>query len=740
MRFKVYIDYTGTGYQEIIPDNINPFKLTRVQPQKDIMQFFSRIDWGEMKLSNSPLRFKQTNSVLFRLFDILDGLDFSTKVLVKHYTDAKTIIGYFSRNDCTFDYDRKIVTVTPATIDKYTPILENWETEVDFSKFVYDKVSTSAVIHTSSLKTIQDWPTTENYSTGNLFYPINGIKETDYSGNGGLNLYFDDGKPKSTLFADSYYGFQANHKVWDNQDVPLNFIPVAPFWLSDRVTVLGQVPSDISTDENYGPNLDMHYGDYELSMLRIYEGTRYGGLSGNRWRHLYCATEFTREETTKKDVPDVSNKYGFQSPVGKGWHMRKGITTAGVDYHIWTRKPFNGAFADVWELQPVVDGSGGVDKPVTDFNYYKYLESRLKYKDTDDHYAFNTTLTLRDFINYIMNNSGEGLNNYQLKSTFFFNDFENEISLLNGTTGFNYVTGEKNYLNNLRLFFTRDLLALDSKDVRDTPKYSLKSLLDEFNTVFVNSLMWFVDKNGYLRLEHTKFIDLVKNESIDISTNPLLIETTKWSFDKSQMFERFEYKQTNAGYIDFTDNYVTFDKIVSNNRNKDLSIKYETQLVTTDLRYCISNPSNLADGFVLMALDSTNLVINKIGAISKELEINGALALSNLLLDFGRYEGIDVVGVMNGQNVSFKTVMRNKIGIEITLKGTVEYLFYITQMGYGMIDEGTIDFEREFTKVKLRYRFNSAVNTDQFVLSFQNKWDFEGAVNIWADQANYIKI
>jgi len=229
----------------------------------------------------------------------------------------------------------------------------------------------------------------------------------------------------------------------------------------------------------------MHYGDYELSMMRIYEGTRTGGLSGKRWRQLYCATEFTREEINKIDVVDNLNKFGFQPPVGEGWNMRKISSSAGKPSHIWTRKPFNGAYSEAWELGPEV-----TSKNDTNFTYYKYRETRLKYATPEStEFKFDISITLRSFINYIISKSSPELANYELKSTFFFNDFENEISLLNGTTGFNYVTGRKNHLNNLRLFFTKDLPLLQVNEntlatlTKDELSKKYIELLDKTNAI-----------------------------------------------------------------------------------------------------------------------------------------------------------------------------------------------------------------------------------------------------------------
>jgi len=722
MRYKLYIDYNNSGYQECFPDTVGIFKLIKETSNDSIEQFFYRINWGIIQFSNKPKDYKIASNPVYKLFDIINNSDFSTKILVKYVTTLKTIYGYFSRNDCDFDYDKKTIKVTPAVIDSYTNIFENWENEVDFTKYEFSEIEVKVPIDNSNQKTVMDWPTTEAASTGNgLTWTRNRVKESDYN-NEGLLTYFDGAKPKQTLFNDSYWGFMNTHAVLDNnEDLPPNFLPKADYFLGDRVSILGQTPSseelnnDLQPSETYGPTLDMHYGDYELSQYRVYEGTRIGGLSGNRWRQLYCQTWFTREEIIKIDVVDETNDWGFESPVGDGWHMRKPAYKEGKKAHIWTRKPFNGAYSEAWSLQPEVVNT---TESQYDFNWYKYRESKLQYDDTQSSFKLVTSIPIKDFIEYLIDNSDSSLSTLGFKSTFFLNDNQEEVPYLKNTTNINYVTSKSNYLKGLNIFFTRDLLKDPEGKVKNIPKFTIKKTLDELNRVFVNTLIWFIDKDGYFRIEHKKYADLISGY-IDISEHESLFFTSQWSFDKTMMFERFEFNQINAGYVDFTNNLVTFNKIVSNNRNKDLKFESTTEYISTDAKYCILNPDSITDGIILMCLDSNYVVMNKIGDISGQMETNGYLALSNIILDFGTYEGTFNTGIVNGREVSFTTLYRGKLGIELVVKGTLDSLFYLTQIGFGLITNGEIDFDNEHTKVTLRYRFNSSANGSAFAISFK---------------------
>jgi len=725
MRYNFYIDF-GSGYQQAYPDFIDKFKITRKIGVDDIEKYFYRIMWGKIQFSNKPYLYNSTLNNVYRIFDFIQNNTFSydTKITVKFTTDLFEVIGYFGKNDCIFDYDKKILTVTPSVIDQYTDILENWETETNFDNWEFINDTVNIEITDVKLKTFQDWPYPSITIGGEPYTPRNLVHVSNYNDAGKLTLYFDGNKPKDTLFDDSYWGFAGIHRIYTSVQVE-----TGTFTLGDRIAILGEEPNIANA-----LTLPIEYGDYELSKFRVYEGTRVGGLSGNRWRQLYCQTWFSREEEIKLDVIDPSNEYGFESPVGEGWHMRITRIKEGKNAHLWTRKPFGGAYSESWGVPVEVFNTGQYNY---DWSWYSYMETSLQYDYSANSINLESTVNLKDFIQHILQNTFSSLSNMQFKSTFFFNELEEELEVLKGTTGYNYVTGSKNYLNRIKVFFTRDLTVPGDDEIGAYPRFTLRSILEDLNKVFINKLTWFIDENGYFRIEHVRWPDLRK-VPLDISTNPLLSFTTYWEYDKAIMFEKYEYKQINAGYIDFTNNKVTFNKIVSNNRNSDLKKGYSTSIFCTDAKYCILNATEIKEGIVLITTDENNKVLNKTGIISGVVETNGYLALSNILYDFGRYEGMWHTGVMNEQNTTFTVTERNKLGTELKLKGLVKSLFYTTQMGVGLIDEGEIDFDNENTTIKLRYRYNSSVNGDVFALVFQKETDFVGAVNNWADIDNYV--
>lgn len=252
-----------------------------------------------------------------------------------------------------------------------------------------------------------DWPYPSITIGGEAYTPRNLIKEKDYDAKGELYVYFDGNKPKSTLYEDTYYMFEGIHRIYTLLDSQ-----TGSFSLADRIDILGEKV----TLENRA-TLPIEYGDFELYKFRIYEGDRMGGLSGSRWRALYCHTWFAREETVLIDVLDPTNPYGYKSPVGEGWNMRNEKIKGGKNAHTWTRLPFNGAYSEAWGT-PVGSLNNGISIN-NGVKWFKYLETSLQYQINTNSIEIVSTIGLKKFIDHLITNSSSELAGMQFKSTFF---------------------------------------------------------------------------------------------------------------------------------------------------------------------------------------------------------------------------------------------------------------------------------------------------------------------------------
>ena len=137
--YSFYIDIgDGNGYVQIYPKSIEPFKITR---EKDY--YFYRLEWGKITIVNDPMMFQSTSDNRYKIFDILQSQFYTEQIKVKIVSSKLEekfpggVIGYFYHSDCEFDFDRRTMTVTPTTYDRYTDLFECWETDVDFEDMTF---------------------------------------------------------------------------------------------------------------------------------------------------------------------------------------------------------------------------------------------------------------------------------------------------------------------------------------------------------------------------------------------------------------------------------------------------------------------------------------------------------------------------------------------------------------------------------------------------------------------------
>ena len=791
MRYKVYIDITNDdveNFVEFFPDNLAPFKLTRGDDQ-----YFKRFGWGEISISNDPDLYAATSSSIYKLYDVISALDFTFEIKVKFVSDTHTILGYFGVNDCEFDDDRKMISVTPTIQDDYTAILESWETEIPISTIEYSTDEIDLNITSLGTRTKSDWDMYWRIPQANTPVPhISYYLDTYNDDIGGINGFFDGEAPKRSLINLASNPFkQSDGQTLEDRESVLgedfssltlsayvSFDEYDSFASSgstnDVVTFGGLTYKSIQSGNTgnqpdisplwweviYVGELFPEKGDFELSELTIWQGTSYN-LSGFGWMiNLYCSTKFSRDEFRKIDVVDVSDPSGYEPPSGSGWHMREKILVEGEAGHLWTRKPYNGAYTEDWVLQDQETNDSGES---TYRPWFIRRTTKIFYPDDTNSKTITSTVTLKSFLEFIFQNTSSEFTGKSVYSTFFFNDNEASLPILANRIGegLNYVNMSDNYLNQCRIFFTKDLITdLDTTDTDNFPKITLKDTLEDLVRLFKNNIYWYMDSSLNLHIEHIKYLDLTLNATdiryeIDDITKRIELEFTEsWKYDKSKMYNLIELRQVNAGGVDFTENTIIFDKIVSNKRNVDIKQELETSIFSTDLRYAIENGNDLESGVILITTKNelkppdpedplvsilTIVVRNKVGFISEVSEVNGYMALSNLLYDFGRYEGVWTEGTLNGaENTAFVYPTRSKQGDEILLRGAnFDSLFYITNLGVGLLDDGTVDFSEENTTLNLLYRYNSVPNSDGFVLMVQKETDFVGAEEIWFDIGNY---
>ena len=550
-----------------------------------------------------------------------------------------------------------------------------------------------------------------------------------------LTQYFEiTGEPKNTLLTDNGFAPHStarNIYPWINQsNAPIN--------------IHGQFLTDIT--QSMATCSDGFSSGYELSEVTLYKdiGTNGQGLFGLlRHRFLFATCKYSRFEAWMPNatIPPVEDA---------GWVAHPSITKEGKV--LWTNLPYSGTTG--WSLGSLITEDG----EAAGFGYSQRITSKRSYPSADTSVAAPSR-SLYNVLKTIFNGTHSSLINKDVISCFFFNDSD---SVITTNAGMNYfleiVTPDRasNFLNNIYCAHTYQFQT-PSEDSEDSElKVSLKTILDELRKLFNYQIFWFINSNGNLQIEHLYYHDIGRSAFLDLTAGAddptdynlnihLLDEIQRWEYDKSKMFSLIEFDVENARYKDFTDNKITFKKIVSNKRNEDIKQTHNIRLLTTDLRYCVEYPEDLSNGLVLINTDGSGNSVSAWVPLANTDWENGNIALSNLLYRFA-YEGVFTEGKINGIHKNFAVTVRSKRGDTITIKGIYNYDFYKTIIGMGMIESVDYDIDRETTVLTILYRFGSSANTDSgldlksadietdlFRLMVSIKGDFEGATSILYD-------
>ena len=557
-------------------------------------------------------------------------------------------------------------------------------------------VTNDVTINMSSplLRTIEVWPDA-------IYGASHGGKINDYNNDvGDLTAYFNaDGSPKST------YALGANGGN--------TYAPYGKRKTIDIITDTGYQTKEI--DAQYISDIQGILGEYgyELSELTLYD---------HLWNRVLAKDVVITMATCK------FSRFEQYLPIGEipdgNWTETTYIQSG---KKLWYKKPFDEAYKDDW-TRSALDNNDGY---LAGVSYRSKITSKVNYPSEDNSVALPSR-ELRDVIRTVFNQTHQNYATSDVVSGFLWND---TISYIDTSDGLNYISKAQNYLNNIACIHTYSLKT-GEQDADDSELLvSFKKLMEDLKKLFGYQIYWWVEPDKTLRIEHLKYIDLsrtVKDVSIGTSeynrNNLLLSEISSWSYDKAKMFSLIEYNTINSGYKDFAKSKITFDKIVSNKRNQDIKQTYTTEISSTDIRYCIENPADLENGMILATHDNY-VVRNGMCPISGVEYENGELAISNLLTNF-KYEGVFTIGKINGSSVEFDVTTRTKSGKEFILKGIYLYDFFKNTVGVGIIDSVEFNPDKETTKIKLKYRYNSTSQTDEFILMVSKEGDYELATDI----------
>lgn len=513
-------------------------------------------------------------------------------------------------------------------------------------------------------------------------------KKSDYDDAGGISMYFTaNGSPSTNLLS--------------NQNFAPNHNPTGKY-LSDWV----QIFDDAASIAEYKKN----YYQCQLAELTVYE------CETEKWgvwpfkvdrKPIYATAILARDyATTIEDEPPQADA---------GW-LKTGYLIDGR--YEWVRKPFNTESTE-WILGSVETSNLGKFQGK---NVYKRLTSKRNYPTvTGEDTELKNCIELREIIKTVFNQTHSDFADKNVYSHFFWNDYPAEYPTFDSVT--NYATGKPNVLNRIACQHTFELKQLNSsepiteQDLKDSSlELSFKDLMNNLKAYFKSNntghLYWFLTDNKDLRIEHISYFYIsgtsVSSEPVTGTFNPKPVTNNydEYKYLISEMPSKITFTQNNAGYIDFVDNEMTFDTIVSGTREKELKIENNIDYLTTDLRYCIENKNNLENGLILINYeDAGSDYIAAYGncQLQGNSFLNGNLSLNSILTNYCRYEGTFISGYINGESINFAETLYLKEGIEITIKGIVDESFIRTKIGTGKVISCKFDFDKLTTTVLLRY-------------------------------------
>jgi hypothetical protein len=313
--------------------------------------------------------------------------------------------------------------------------------------------------------------------------------------------------------------------------------------------------------------------------------------------------------------------------------------------------------------------------------------------------------TVYNCLLYIVNQICPGITG--MVSDFF------EWNPLGDATGYvpgnNYVTGASNIVSRLAMAQKLDVAKVHPDQYASIAEISFDALISDLCTTF--NLDWFIDSSNRLRIEHISYFTSVLGYNSTVAPHAEYnISNNKYSYAKEKMPNRETFSFMEAQGNDFIGKDIVYSgSCVEQDNNKDGagSKSYSVSNFTTDLNYIDNYPGNISNqGFVMVAYDSSNKVVQELGKISGYVVNNGHLSWANLQYNYYRHGRVLLTGNMNGINQSFFTAISNKVQDNVKLQLCCDDDIFDptgklvqTELGIGEVDSA--EEENNIVKIKL---------------------------------------
>lgn len=650
-------------------------------------------------------------------------------------TWRRDFVGKFMRTDCTVNFDDKIITVKPDTLDEYNDILAGIEKEFDLMKLaptierleiykrpliqVYvpgDSVlscflggvtweqDAEVVTDESLLRTkyyfalcnvLREVKITMNTTatpsdvvdlyTGKLVVSgtsptLSTIQGTLYSSNGRYRLEMKQNMPTSTSGernCSAYLKKVSSNDVLFEYEIFLSFFPTKEIIMTSTGTATGSVKAEM-TDYNV-------YARYLLDVDTLSGKLTYAipqdDIAGNN-------RNYRRVIGYAMDVANISFNYSTEptewglADNGKYFAPPDDSAIFGTKYYPIARSTWR--YASIW----------------FSYAYFDWLIEEQGRKA----YTLRDTITLDSCIDVLLKEIAPGVRHLpnEQYSKFLYGS-TNPIS----GTAFRLLMSQKtNIING------------EYQEPAQSAPITLRDVLTMLRDVY--KLYWFID-NGKLRIEHIQFFrnggsyspsavvkyDLTTQKNTRNGKNWAYL-TSQYSYEKSEMAARYQFswmddvsEPFNGLPIEIRSKYVAEGKI------EEISISN----FTSDIDLMLLNPEAMtSDGFALFAAQGSpgayKLQVNELTVDGVEYRLqNGLLSFFYIQPNFWNYNMPAKLVTINNVVENARSIERNKKQtVSFPVSGEIEPNSLVkTNLGNGEIRKISVNLESSMAEAELRY-------------------------------------
>lgn len=364
---------------------------------------------------------------------------------------------------------------------------------------------------------------------------------------------------------------------------------------------------------------------YRITRKSEYEAVISGGATPQSWEWIGTGVEpnWSADQGDYPWTEDPYPEYFFHRYVSRYW----------IDGWTEISKSDAGGFDDPRWVDPSPNNWLPTEKTWNFPNCYKLIPE-YEQRDTEANGGWTINggsaenMRQAGVIQYIIDvlfpertpNGGWGDKHLTLKSEFFSNEI-------------NYVTGETNYLMNILVEQKSDAKDPDATNAASIGIITFKDLMNRLMDMF--NVRWFIDDDGYLRIEHIKFFqngfsstDGTPTVCVDLSdvlkykdqyTDEGFFNDTQryeWSSQERPITEYWKFMEEHHTEHRYDMNYLKYDETIATGVKKERNI----MKITTDIRYIMARPEDIADeGFVFYDCDSVSGGVGNIRSLMKYL-------------------------------------------------------------------------------------------------------------------------